>query len=170
MLSNDGDCGDDDFANVARLTFKHTWHRCKKLSSRNFAERCQPSQILPMPTNATNPSFGACFQPNRETETALSRVPSHFPHRGRRRRPGGGAIMASRFLFSLPSPTSAATAAARVDPPSSDDSKRGRESRVFSAVKERNGGTFLGVWQWQKKEEVASFRMVFQLRRLTLPA
>ena len=80
--------------------------------------------------------------------------------------------MASRFLFSLPSPTSAATAAARVDPPSSDDSKRGREGerRVFSAVKERNGGTFLGVWQWQKKEEVASFRMVFQLRRLTLPA
>ena len=79
--------------------------------------------------------------------------------------------MASRFLFSLPSPTSAATAAARVDPPS-DDSKQGREGerRVFSAVKERNGGTFLGVRQWQKKEEVASFRMVFQLRRLTLPA
>ena len=42
------------------------------------------------------------WRPNRETETALSRVPPHFPHRSAA--PREGAIMASRFLFSLPSP------------------------------------------------------------------
>ena len=40
------------------------------------------------------------WRPNRETETAHSRVSPHFPHRSA----AAGAIMASWFLFSLPSP------------------------------------------------------------------
>ena len=146
---------------------KHTWQGCKNLRSRNFVKRCKSCQCQP-----TQPFL----RPNRETETetALSRVPSHFPHSGLRR--AGAALSGGDYglaVFVLP-PISDSAAAARawVDPPPTTPSEGGREGerRVFSAVKERNGGTFLGVRQWQKKEEVASFRMVFQLRRLTLPA
>ena len=106
---------------------KHTWQGCKNLRSRNFVKRCKSCQCQP-----TQPFL----RPNRETETetALSRVPSHFPHSGLRR--AGAALSGGDYglaVFVLP-PISDSAAAARawVDPPPTTPSEGGREREGFS--------------------------------------
>ena len=100
-----------------------------------------------MPILPSSPSV--LWRPNRETETALSRVPPHFPHRSAA--PREGAIMASRFLFSLPSPQPRRRRRRRRSSrspslPSDDDSRKGGGSEGFSqyncVLKERNGRIF----------------------------
>ena len=110
-----------------------------------------------MPILPSSPSV--LWRPNRETETALSRVPPHFPHRSAA--PREGAIMASRFLFSLPSPQPRRRRRRRSSRspslPSDDDSRKGGGSEGFSqyncVLKERNGRIFRDGRRWRKKKK-----------------
>ena len=59
-----------------------------------------PNRILPMPILPSSPSV--LWRPNRETETALSRVPPHFPHRSAAPRSAAGGGDYGLAVFVLP--------------------------------------------------------------------